>query len=150
MMRGARIVPCAPALAAAMPCVFHHGGSQAEVRSVIWRGGPAFVAKDMAEALGYVWQGTSGTMAHVPEEWRGVCSVQTPSGRQERAMLTEPGLYFFLGSLARRRELAASSAARRSGERGRAGLGLAGTGPSGRPGARWPAGRAGGRRGSSR
>lgn len=55
------------------------------------------VAKDVAEALGYVWKGTSGTISHVPEEWRGVCSVQTPSGIQEMATLAEQGLYFFLG-----------------------------------------------------
>lgn len=59
-------------------------------------GKPRFVAKDVAEALGYAWNGTS-RIAHVPEQWRGVTSVVTPSGEQEMATLTDQGLYFFLG-----------------------------------------------------
>lgn len=59
-------------------------------------GAPWFVAKDAALALDYVWKGTSGTIDHVPEEWRGVCSVQTPYGAQEMAVLSEQGLYFFV------------------------------------------------------
>lgn len=59
-------------------------------------GDPRFVAKDVAEALGYTWKGQSGSLGHVPEEWKGVCSVQTPSGRQQMAALTEQGLYFFV------------------------------------------------------
>lgn len=59
--------------------------------SAIW-----FVAKDVAEDLGYVWAGTI-TIAHVPDQWRGVRSVLTPSGTQQMAVLTEQGLYFFLG-----------------------------------------------------
>ena len=43
------------------------------------RGEPWFAAKDVALALGYQWKGIS-TIGHVPEEWRGVYSVQTPSG----------------------------------------------------------------------
>jgi prophage antirepressor-like protein len=67
------------------------------IRTVIRDGDPWWVAKDVAEALEYVWKGTAGTISHVPEEWRGVCSVQTPSGVQEMAVLSEQGLYFFLG-----------------------------------------------------
>ena len=51
-------------------------------------GDPLFVAKDLAEGLGYVWNGTA-RIEHVPEEWRGVTSVVTPSGVQEMAVLTE-------------------------------------------------------------
>lgn len=58
-------------------------------------GEPLFVAKDLAEGLGYVWNGTA-RIEHVPEEWRGVTSVVTPSGVQEMAVLTEQGMYFFL------------------------------------------------------
>ena len=58
-------------------------------------GDPRFVAKDVAEALGYTWNGTS-RIGHVPEEWRGVTSVVTPSGSQQMAVLTEQGLYFFV------------------------------------------------------
>lgn len=53
------------------------------------------VAKDVADALGYQWNGAQ-RIAHVPEEWRGVTSVVTPSGDQEMLTLTEEGLYFFL------------------------------------------------------
>ncbi len=55
-----------------------------------------FVAKDIAEALDYTWSGTQ-RVQHVPKEWRGVTSVVTPSGVQEMTVLTEQGLYFFLG-----------------------------------------------------
>ena len=66
------------------------------VRVIDVDGSPWFVAKDAALALDYVWKGTSGTIDHVPEEWRGVCSVQTPYGAQEMAVLSEQGLYFFV------------------------------------------------------
>ena len=59
------------------------------------RGEPWFVAKDVALALGYQWKGIS-TIGHVPEEWRGVYSVQTPSGTQPMLTLSEQGLYFFV------------------------------------------------------
>ncbi|MDE7064814.1 MAG: hypothetical protein K2O70_05000, partial [Desulfovibrionaceae bacterium] len=59
-------------------------------------GNPCFVAKDVALALGYEWNGKA-RIAHVPEEWRGVTSVVTPSGMQEMLTLSEQGLYFFLG-----------------------------------------------------
>ena len=58
-------------------------------------GEPLFVAKDVAEALGYTWNGTA-RIEHVPAEWRGVTSVVTPSGTQDMAFLTEQGFYFFL------------------------------------------------------
>ena len=41
-------------------------------------GEPWFVAKDVALALGYQWNG-SARIAHVPEEWKRVTSVVTPS-----------------------------------------------------------------------
>ena len=66
------------------------------VRVVEKDGEPWFVAKDVCEALGYQWK-ASATVGHVPEEWRGVYSVQTPSGEQEMLTLSEQGLYFFLG-----------------------------------------------------
>ena len=55
-----------------------------------------FVAKDVAEALGYTWNGLA-RIAHVPEEWRLVTSVVTTAGEKETHALTEQGLYFFLG-----------------------------------------------------
>lgn len=65
------------------------------IRVLDQQGAPWFVAKDVAEALEYSWKGKS-TIAHIPEEWRGVYSVQTPSGVQEMTILSEPGLYFFV------------------------------------------------------
>jgi prophage antirepressor-like protein len=68
----------------------------ANVRVVDQDGGPWFVAKDVAEALGIRWDG-AGTVGHVPEEWKGVGSVPTPGGKQELLTISEQGLYFFLG-----------------------------------------------------
>lgn len=63
---------------------------------VVENGGELFfVAKDVAEALEYTWKGIA-TINHIPEDWRGVYSVQTPSGEQEMLTLSEQGLYFFL------------------------------------------------------
>lgn len=60
-------------------------------------GEPLFVAKDVALALGYIWKGIS-TVSHIPEEWRRVYSVQTLRGDdQNMQVITEQGLYFFLG-----------------------------------------------------
>ncbi len=60
-------------------------------------GEPLFVAKDVAVALGYDWNGAS-RVAHVPDEWKRVTSVVTLRGdEQNMVCLTEQGLYFFLG-----------------------------------------------------
>lgn len=67
-----------------------------EVRVVELNGVTAVVAKDVAESLGYEWNGAA-RIAHVPEEWKGITSVVTPRGKQEMSVLTEQGLYFFLG-----------------------------------------------------
>ena len=67
-----------------------------EIRTVIINGEPWFVGKDIAESLGYTWNGTQ-RIEHVPTEWRGVTSVVTSSGTQEMVVLSEQGLYFFLG-----------------------------------------------------
>jgi len=56
---------------------------------------PAFVAKDVVEGVGNIWNGAS-RIAHVPEEWRGATSVTTPSGVQEMLVLFEQGVYFYL------------------------------------------------------
>lgn len=66
-----------------------------QVRTVQSDAGLLVVAKDVAEALGYSWQ--PNLIGHVPEEWRGVNPINTPGGVQQMAVLTEQGLYFFLG-----------------------------------------------------
>lgn len=59
-------------------------------------GEPWFVAKDVALALGYQWNG-SARIAHVPEEWKRVTSIVTLRGdAQNMQLLSEPGLYFFV------------------------------------------------------
>ncbi|MFH1155153.1 MAG: phage antirepressor KilAC domain-containing protein [Pseudomonadota bacterium] len=74
--------------------VFNYG--QQHVRTVAINGEPWFVAKDLTEILGYQWNG-SARISHVPEEWKGVTSIVTPGGEQEMAVLSEQGVYFFLG-----------------------------------------------------
>lgn len=64
------------------------------IRTVSVNGDPWFVAKDIADALGYSWNANK-TIGHVPAEWRGVESVSTPSGPQEMLVLSEHGMYFF-------------------------------------------------------
>ena len=67
------------------------------VRTILDDGGePWFVAKDVALALGYQWNGAA-RIAHVPEEWRRVTSVVTLRGdAQDMQILSEQGLYFFV------------------------------------------------------
>lgn len=85
----------ATAIASPVPTVFSFDPCQ--IRVITIDGEPWFVAKDVAEALDYVWKGASGNLKHVPEQWKGVRSVQTPSGDQDMSILSEQGLYFFLG-----------------------------------------------------
>jgi prophage antirepressor-like protein len=67
-----------------------------QIRTAVTDGEFWFVAKDVAEALGYQWAGIRN-IQHIPAEWRGVESVSTPSGTQEMHVISEQGLYFFLG-----------------------------------------------------
>ncbi|MBM9615325.1 hypothetical protein JWJ90_13655 [Desulfobulbus rhabdoformis] len=67
-----------------------------EVRTINVNGEFWFVAKDIADALGYVWNGTK-SVSHVPGEWRGVETVPTLSGNQDMLIISEQGLYYFLG-----------------------------------------------------
>lgn len=67
------------------------------VRVVMKDDAPWFVAKDVAEALDYKVQGGMNKyIAHVPEEWRGVHPISTPSGTQDMAVLSEAGMFFFV------------------------------------------------------
>jgi len=79
-----------------------YGFENREIRVVMKDGEPWFVAKDVATALGYEWKGMSGTMPNIPQEWTGSerFRVRSESGiEQERELgiISEPGLYFFLG-----------------------------------------------------
>jgi prophage antirepressor-like protein len=71
----------------------------AAVRTVDRDGAPWFVAKDVAERLGYPESSLatiSKLIGHVPEEWKGRNPIPTPGGTQDMAVLSEQGLYFFL------------------------------------------------------
>lgn len=67
-----------------------------DIRTIMIDGNPWWVAKDVCEALEYTWNGTQ-RIEHIPSEWRGVTSVVTHSRKQEMAIISEQGLYFFLG-----------------------------------------------------
>ncbi|MCD7712268.1 MAG: phage antirepressor KilAC domain-containing protein [Firmicutes bacterium] len=67
------------------------------VRVVTRDNEPWFVAKDVAEALGYSEESNAARLfASVPEEWKGVNPIHTPGGTQQLLCISEQGLYFFL------------------------------------------------------
>lgn len=55
-------------------------------------GAPWFVAKDVAAALGIVWKAAE-TLARIPEKWKGVRNLRTPSGDQSLLIISEAGVY---------------------------------------------------------
>lgn len=59
------------------------------------QGEPWFVAKDLAEVLGYKWN--PYLLNHIPEQWKGSKPIVTLGGVQEMIVLSEQGIYFFLG-----------------------------------------------------
>ena len=63
-------------------------------------GEPWFVAKDVARALGYPESSLrqlNNLFGHVPDAWKGRNPIPTPGGIQEMLIISEQGLYFFLG-----------------------------------------------------
>lgn len=68
------------------------------VRVVMQDGEPWFVAKDVLRTLDYADDyNPSRAMQSVPEEWKGMHRIHTLGGSQEMLIISEPGLYFFLG-----------------------------------------------------
>ncbi|MCO8160970.1 BRO family protein [Pseudomonas sp. 21LCFQ010] len=69
-----------------------------EVRTCIIREQPWFAAQDILRSLGYTesYKPARAT-AHVPEQWKDVHRLHTPGGPQKLLMLSEQGMYFFLG-----------------------------------------------------
>lgn len=63
-----------------------------EIRTVELDGEPWLVGKDVAEALGYK-NPRQAMASNVDAEDRGVHTVDTPSGKQEMAIINESGLY---------------------------------------------------------
>ena len=55
------------------------------------------MAKDVAKALGYASTNMTTIFQAVPEEWKGSNPITTLGGEQEMLIISEQGLYFFLG-----------------------------------------------------
>lgn len=62
------------------------------IRTVTVDGEPWFVAKDVANALGYQ-NGRDAIKNHVDDEDKGVAKHDTPGGTQEMTIINESGLY---------------------------------------------------------
>ena len=68
------------------------------VRIVYIKNEPWFVAQDVMTALEYAESSKpSKVMGHLPEKWKGVKRLHTPGGEQQVSIISEQGLYFFLG-----------------------------------------------------
>jgi len=66
------------------------------IRIIEKDGEPWFVAKDVAEALGYASTNMVQIFSHVPEEWKDSNPITTLKGKQDMICISESGLYFFL------------------------------------------------------
>lgn len=66
------------------------------IRTVLIDDQPWWVAKDVAETIGYAVSNITTICSHVPMEWKGSKRIATPGGEQEMVCLSEHGLYFFL------------------------------------------------------
>lgn len=62
-----------------------------EVRTVIIRGEPWFVAKDVCDVLGI--QNVSQAIANLADDEKGICNSDTLGGSQELLTVNESGLY---------------------------------------------------------
>lgn len=68
------------------------------VRTLLIEEQPWFVAKDIISSLEYSKASSPAKLVeHVPQQWKGVNPIHTPGGVQKVLMLSEQGLYFFLG-----------------------------------------------------
>ena len=67
------------------------------VRTIAENGEIWFVAKDVAQSLEYSSTNMTTIFSAVPEEWKGSKPIATLGGNQKLLMISEQGLYFFLG-----------------------------------------------------
>lgn len=68
------------------------------VRTLLVDGDPWFSVQDILRSLDYTDSyKPARAAAHVPNQWKGVHRLHTPGGTQQMLMLSEQGLYFFLG-----------------------------------------------------
>ena len=69
---------------------------QFRVRVIMRCSDPWFVAKDACDCLDL--GNVSQTCSRLDDDERGIISVDTPSGKQEMLIVSEPGLYSLIGS----------------------------------------------------
>ncbi|WP_372438279.1 Bro-N domain-containing protein [Pseudomonas chlororaphis subsp. aureofaciens] len=75
---------------------FNFGKQQ--VRTMLVSGDPWFSVQDILRSLDYTDSyKPARAAAHVPDQWKGVHRLHTPGGTQQALMLSEQGLYFFIG-----------------------------------------------------
>ena len=67
-----------------------------KVRVIMRDGEPWFVAKDVCTCLEIA--NVSDACSRLDEDERGIVSTDTPSGKQEMLIVSEPGLYSLIGS----------------------------------------------------
>ena len=67
-----------------------------KIRVVMRDGDPWFVAKDVCDCLEL--GNVSQTCSRLDDDERGIISNDTPSGKQEMLVVSEPGLYSLIGS----------------------------------------------------
>lgn len=84
------------AISAVAPIPFNFNSRQ--VRCVSINDEPWFVVADIMAALDYSGgYNPAKATGHIPDEWKGVYPIHTLGGKQRVVMLSEHGLYFFLG-----------------------------------------------------
>ena len=82
----------------AVPSVIPFSFGKQQVRTLLINGEPWFAAKDIINSLEYAKSSSPAKLTeHVPEQWKGVNPIHTPGGIQSLLMLSEQGMYFFLG-----------------------------------------------------
>ena len=69
---------------------------QFRVRVIMRCADPWFVAKDACDCLDL--GNVSQTCSRLDDDERGIISIDTPSGKQEMLIVSEPGLYSLIGS----------------------------------------------------
>ena len=67
-----------------------------KIRVIMRLGDPWFVAKDACDCLDL--GNVSQTCSRLDDDERGIISIDTPSGKQEMLIISEPGLYSLIGS----------------------------------------------------
>lgn len=69
-----------------------------EVRTLLIDEQPWFVVKDVIAALEYAKSSNPARVVdHVPSQWKGVNPIHTLGGSQSLLMISEQGLYYFIG-----------------------------------------------------